>query len=110
LAFKPRLAVRLAGAVGRNGHPAVGAVLRGDPAGAAPASMDFDLPSGELLDLRHVRALCSPELEPRQCPAASRLGTLSLDSPFLGGALEGSVYLIRPRHGRLPELAVDLRP
>jgi hypothetical protein len=108
LPFKPTLAVHLSGAIGRNGHPALRAVLRGDPDGAAPASMELALPGDELLDLRHIGALCSRGLEPDGCPPASRLGSISFGSPFLDAPLAGSVYLRAPGN-RLPGLVADLR-
>src|ERR1700712_4069416 len=108
LPFKPKLAIRLEGGLGRGAHPALRAVLRNDPEGAAPASIAFTFPSGELLDLRHLRDLCSRESAADSCPPSSRLGSLRFDSPFLGGSLGGSVYLRRPSH-RFPDLIVDLR-
>ena len=108
LAFRPKLSLRFSGAVGRNGHPGIRAVLRGNPDGAAPAAVGFALPAGELLDLRHVRGLCPRDLAPSDCPRDSRLGTLRLDSPFVDGPLEGPVHLQVPRH-RLPGLTAELR-
>lgn len=108
LAFKPKLAISLSGAIGRNGHPALRAVLRSDPGGAAPASMELALPVDELLDLRHIGALCSRGLDPDRCPPASRLGSISFESPLLDAPLTGPVYLRAPGN-RLPGLVADLR-
>jgi hypothetical protein len=107
LSFKPKLFLRLSGALGRNGHPALRATLRTDPSGAALKSAAFALPAGELLDLRHVRELCSRALPVGQCPSSSRLGTLRLQSPSLQAPLEGPVYLRVPSH-RLPDLSAEL--
>jgi hypothetical protein len=108
LPFKPKLSLRFAGALGRNGHPALRAVLRNDPESAAPASAAFSLPAGELLDLRHLRGLCPRGVAAERCPKSSRLGSLRIDTPALGEPLEGPVYLRVPSH-RLPDLSVELR-
>jgi hypothetical protein len=107
LSFKPKLSVRLSGAVGRNGHPAARAVLRADPNGAAVSSADFTLSAGELLDLDHLRGLCPRGVAVARCPRKSLLGRLRLDSPLLGEPLAGPVYLRVPKHG-LPELAAEV--
>jgi hypothetical protein len=107
LPFKPKLSLWFAGAVGRNGHPALRAVLRSDPEDAAPASTAFSFPADELLDLRHLRGLCPRDVAVEQCPKSSRLGSLRIETPALAEPLEGSVYLRVPRH-RLPDLSVQL--
>jgi hypothetical protein len=108
LPFKPKLSLHLAGGLRRNGHPAVRAALRTDPNGAAPASAEFSLPAGELLDLRHLGGLCRPAVAADQCPRSSRLGSLRINTPFLDEPLEGLVYLRVPRH-RLPEFSAEVR-
>ena len=108
LAFRPKLSLRFSGALGRNGHPALRAVLGTDPEGAALKSARFSLPAGELLDLRHVRRLCPRTVAAGNCPPASRLGSVRLYSPSLEAPLEGPVYLRVPSH-RLPDLVGDLR-
>ncbi len=108
LAFKPKLGVRFSGALGRNGHPGVRAVLRGNPRGAALASVGFFLPPDELLDLPHLRGLCPRGVAPANCPGDSRLGELRLESPFLDGPVEGPVYIRVPSH-RLPDFTAELR-
>jgi hypothetical protein len=108
LPFKPRLSLRLSGGLARNGHPALRAVLRthSDEAGLAGAS--FALPPGELLDTRHIRALCGRKLAAERCPRASRLGYARLWSPLLDRPLRGPIYLREPSRG-LPDLLADLR-
>jgi hypothetical protein len=108
LTFKPKLSLGLSGALGRGGHPALRAVLRTDPEGAALKSASFDLPAGELLDLKHVRALCSRKVAVGSCPSASRLGSVRIDSPSLEAPLEGPIYLRVPSH-RLPDLVAEVR-
>jgi hypothetical protein len=107
LGFKPRLSLRLSGALGRNGHPTARAVLHGDPAGATVSSAEFRLPTGELLDLRHLRGLCPWSVAVARCPKKSLIGRLRLQTSLLGAPLEGSVYLRVPSH-RLPELSAEV--
>jgi hypothetical protein len=107
LAFSPKLSVRFSGALGANGHPTLRATLRTEPSGAALRSAAFTLPEYELLDLHHLRALCPQAAGVGQCPASSRLGTLSLQSPDLEAPLEGPVYLRVPSR-RLPDLSAEL--
>lgn len=107
LEFKPRLSLRLSGALGRNGHPAARAVLRGDADGAAVSSADFTLPAGELLDLSHLRGLCPRGVVVTRCSKKALLGHLRLQTSLLDAPLEGSVYLRVPSH-RLPELSAEV--
>lgn len=107
LRFRPRLAVRLSGAVGRNGHPRVGLDLVPKPGQANLAAARFDLPPGELLDTRNIRALCVRDLPPARCPASARLGRATLRSPLLPEPLRGPIFLRAPG-GRYPDLLADL--
>jgi hypothetical protein len=108
LPFKPRLALDVLGGVARGGHPALRAVLRAGPQEAGIAASTITLPAGELLDLRHVGAVCARQLPPERCPRSSRLGRARVWSPLLDDPLEGAIYLRAPS-GRLPDLLVDLR-
>lgn len=108
LPFKPRLSLAVSGAVGRGGHPAVRAVFRGDPSGAAASGIAFRLPAGELLDLRHLGRLCPRDVAVARCPRGARLGSLRIDTPLLDAPLEGPVYLRVPS-GRLPGLTAEVR-
>jgi hypothetical protein len=108
LSFKPRLSFRFSGRIRRNGHPAVRAVVRGDPGGAGIARAKITLPPGELLELRHLRGLCPRDAAVDRCPRRSRLGHLRISTPLVAEPLEGPVYLRVPRH-RLPELSAEVR-
>ncbi len=108
LPFKPRLRVRLSGALGRNGHPRIEIQLTRRSGGANLAAAAFTLPAGELLDTRHIRALCGAGLAPGKCPAASRLGDAVIRSPLLPAPLRGPVFLRTPSH-RYPDLLAVLR-
>lgn len=98
LGFRPRLGLRLSGALGRNGHPRVQARLTTRPGEANLSAATVDLPTGELLDTRHLGALCGRELPPGDCPDASRLGSASVRSPLLPEPLQGPIFLRAPSH------------
>jgi hypothetical protein len=108
LRFKPRLALSVLAGAARGGHPTLRAVLRAGPDEAAIAAAAIDVPAGELLDLRHLGAMCARGLPPDRCPGASRLGRARVWSPLLGDPMVGPIYLRSPS-GRLPGLLVDLR-
>jgi hypothetical protein len=107
LRFRPKLSLRLTGALGRNGHPGVRAVMSGAEGEATPVSAGFTLPADELLDLGHIRDLCPRGAKDDQCPPSSRLGSVRLESPFLAEPLTGMLYLRVPSH-RLPALSAEL--
>lgn len=108
LGFRPRLAVRFSRQLGRNGHPRIDLALNPRTGDASIAAATFDLPPGELLDTRRIRALCRHGLPPERCPAASRIGRAEVRSPLLPMPLRGPIYLRSPG-GRYPELLADLR-
>jgi uncharacterized repeat protein (TIGR01451 family) len=108
LRFAPRFALQVRGGLARNSHPGLRVLLRGRPGEAGIDTATFGLPRNEILDLRHVRALCARRLPPALCPGASRLGQARFRSPLLDGALRGPVFLREPKRG-LPDLIVDLR-
>lgn len=107
LRFRPRLAVRLSGRLGRNGHPRVEASLAPRAGQANLKAAVLDLPSGELLDTRRIRALCARELAAASCPAKSRLGHATLRSPLLREPLKGPIYLREPSR-RYPDLLAEV--
>jgi hypothetical protein len=107
LSFKPRLSLHARGGLGRGGHPSLRAVLRGGPHEAGISTVAIALPPGELLDLRHLGAVCARTLPPQSCPPSSRLGRVRIRSSLVPEPLAGSIYLRTPR-GRLPELLADL--
>ena len=107
LDFHPRVSVRVGDATGRNGHLALSAVLRMGPGEARLAGLSLTLPAGELLDSRHLPALCSGRLPPERCPPSARLGHARLWSPLFKRPLQGPIYLRTPSH-RLPDLLADL--
>ncbi len=107
LRFEPRLGLRLAGALGRNGHPALRMALGARLDEARLASASVVLPQGQLLDVHRLGSLCARGLPPGRCPAASRLGHATIRSPLLPQPLRGPVYLRAPSH-RYPDLVAEV--
>jgi hypothetical protein len=109
LGFKPRLSLRLTGALARNGHPRLRAVLTQREGEANLAAASIALPSGELLDSGHIHAVCAaPELAAGRCPRGSVVGHAVARSPLLDAPLEGPIFLRASTH-RFPDFAADLR-
>jgi hypothetical protein len=108
LPFRPWLALKLSGGLAQNGHPLLRAVLRARPGEADIAAAAFTLPAGELLDFRHLRALCRRGVPAERCPSGSRFGYVRTWSPLAKEPLEGPIYLREPAQ-RLPNLVAELR-
>jgi hypothetical protein len=127
--FSPKLSLRLVGKSERapGKHPGLRAVVT-QPAGQANMSkVRVKLPSSLALDPDNARVLCSYEDGLKAaCPAGSRIGTATANSPLLAKPLTGPVYLVQgvrfdkatgSRIRTLPtllttlrgEIAVDLR-
>jgi hypothetical protein len=108
LRFAPRLRLHMLGGVHRNGHPGLRIALaaRRDEAGLAAA--EIQLPHTQLLDLGHVRGICTPQqLRTRRCPRDSAYGFAKAVTPFLVEPLKGPVYLRSTKDG-LPILVAAL--
>ncbi|HET8954506.1 MAG TPA: hypothetical protein VFN18_02480 [Solirubrobacterales bacterium] len=108
LAFKPRVAVRLLGSSHRGAHPGLRAVFAPRAGDANLRRAALTLPGTELLDSRHIRAVCSrTNFAAKTCPPASAYGSATVWSPLLKRPLRGPVYL-RGSHRRLPDLVASL--
>jgi hypothetical protein len=115
LPFKPRVSVRLSGALGRNGRPALRARIAAEPGQANISRAALTLPATELLDYDNLRAVCA---RPRYfagsgggkaCVRASRYGHVRLFTPLLDEPLEGPLYLrASGKSGELPDLVASL--
>ena len=109
LGFAPKLALKLSGGVNRLGHPAIHAVFTQSPGEANSHIVQVALPAQELLDNAHIDTICTrPDFAAKQCPAGSRIGSATAETPLLGQPLKGGVYLrANPKH-ELPDLVADL--
>ena len=109
LAFAPKLSIRLRGSAKRRGHPAVRAVLTTTPGEANLRKAVVTMPKSLLLDNAHIGNICTRvQFAARSCPASSQIGSATAESPILGYALQGPVYL-RSSSNELPDIALDLR-
>jgi hypothetical protein len=110
LAFKPKLSLKLKGATGRGGHPALSASLTypQGPGYANIAKAQVALPHSEFLDTTHIKTICTRvQFAVQQCPAGSIYGYAKAVTPLLDKPLEGPVYLRSSSHP-LPDLVIDL--
>ena len=108
LGLRPRLAMRLAGGLGRNAHPTVSIDVDPRPADANLRSARLALPYGLFLDPVRLRESCTRRrFAARECPPSARLGWAELRSPLLAGPERGRLVLLEGE-GRLPDIAVAL--
>ena len=109
LPFKPKLKLRLKGATGRIGHPALTAVLTAKPGEAGIGRAQVNLPHGEFLDQGNLNKTCTkPVLLAGQCPASTVYGHATAWTPLLEKPLEGNVYLVGGYGYKLPALVAEL--
>jgi hypothetical protein len=109
LGFRPKLSLRVKGATGRTGHPALTVILRPRLGDANLRSIALTLPSSWLLDQGHIDGVCTRvQWAADQCPQDSIYGTVAAKSPLLESPLTGNVYL-RSSGRSLPDLVLDLR-
>ena len=112
LGFKPKLFLRLFGAMRRAKNPKLRAVyipsrpLKGD---ANTARAAVTLPRSLFLDQGSISKVCTrPQYEARDCPKNSRYGHARAFTPLLDKPLKGPVYL-RSSDNDLPDLVASLR-
>ncbi len=79
------------------------------PGTDVPKNMVVTLPGSIAADIDAiaVEKLCSvAQRDANACPAASKVGTVYVETPMIVGGLTGHVYLIRKDEGGLPNLAI----
>jgi hypothetical protein len=108
LGFAPKLTLKLRGSARRRGHPALRAVLT---KGAGEANLQkavVAMPPSLLLDNAHIGNVCTRvQFAASNCPAASQIGSATVELPILDKPLSGAVYL-RSSNNKLPDLVIDL--
>jgi hypothetical protein len=108
LSFKPKLSLSLSGTSHRGAHPGVRVTLRPRPGDANMSGATVTLPPTELLDNRHVKAVCPADsFALGHCPKGALVGRAEVWTALLGRPLEGNIYLLAGA-GRLPMLATSL--
>jgi hypothetical protein len=113
LGFSPR-ADGFMGAPGlthKGDVPPVSTALRFDPEEAALKRAEVTLPSVISPNLSAVAHACArAQADASSCPASSRVGTATIDSPLQTQPVRGPVYLAYNTDSQLPGLVVILPP
>lgn len=112
LPFAPKLTASFGakGQTARNSHPPLTVTIRQGDRQAAMSKTVVSLPAGLGVDLKNLSSVCTDaQLNTGTCPAGSKIGTVTANTPLLPGALSGSVYLMQgAKPGALPGIALDL--
>lgn len=112
LPFSPKLTASVGskGQTAANTHPPLNVTIS-QPAGqAAQRKTVVSLPAGIGVDLKNLSSVCTDaQLNSGACPAGSKIGTVTAQTPLLPTALSGGVYLTQgAKLGALPGIALDL--
>jgi hypothetical protein len=95
----------------RASFPPVGTTLRFDPEEAALKRAEVTLPTVLSPNLSAVGRACTrAQSDASACPATSRVGTATIDSPLQPRPVRGPVYLAYNTDSALPGLVVMLPP
>jgi hypothetical protein len=112
LPFAPKLSATVgsAGQTAANTHPPLTVTIAQADGQAAMKRTVVSLPSGIGVDLKNLSSVCTDaQLNAGACPAGSKIGTVTAQTPLLPTALGGGVYLIQgAKLGALPGIALDL--
>jgi hypothetical protein len=111
LAFTPHLAVTLnaRGPAGARHQPRFTTVLTIPPGQAAASSTHVTLPARFSLETTAIKGVCSLSQQAADsCPEASRVGTVTAQTPLLPVPLSGPVYLAQQAGQLLPGLRLAL--
>ena len=112
LPFAPKLSATVGapGQVAANTHPPLVVTITQADHQAAMKRTVVSLPSGIGVDLKNLSSVCTDaQLGAGACPAGSRIGSVTAQTPLLPAALSGGVYLTQgAKPGALPGIALDL--
>jgi hypothetical protein len=109
LGFKPKLFLRLFGAMKRAKNPKLRAVFVTRDGDANPARAAVTLPRSLFLDQSNISRVCTRvQYDAHDCPKNSRYGFARAFTPLLDKPLEGPVYL-RSSDNELPDMVASLR-
>ncbi|MEX0992551.1 MAG: hypothetical protein WDZ37_01005 [Solirubrobacterales bacterium] len=109
LPFDPKLQF-IAGEKGQTDardNPPVKAIYTQGPGQAALRSSRVAIPGVLRPNLRSVQRLLCQAATPRTCPASSRVGIATIDSPLLSEPLTGNLFLLQEPGKILPRLAIS---
>jgi hypothetical protein len=112
LPFAPKLTATVGapGQVAANTHPPLVVTITQADHQAAMKRTVVSLPAGIGVDLKNLSSICTDaQLGAGACPAGSKIGTVTAQTPLLPAALSGGVYLTQgAKLGALPGIALDL--
>jgi hypothetical protein len=112
LPFAPKLTATVGGPgqVAANTHPPLVVTITQADHQAAMKRTVVALPAGIGVDLKNLSSVCTDaQLGAGACPAGSKIGTVTAQTPLLPAALSGGVYLTQgAKLGALPGIALDL--
>jgi hypothetical protein len=112
LPFGPKLTASFGakGQTAKGSHPPLSVTITQADGQAAMSKTVVSLPLGLGVDLKNLTSVCTDaQLGAGQCPAGSKIGTVTAQTPLLPGALSGGAYLMQgAKPGALPGIALDL--
>lgn len=112
LPFAPKMSASFGvkGQTAKNSHPPLTVTIQQADDQAAMSRTVVSLPAGLGVDLRNLGSVCTDaQLSGGACPAGSKIGTVSANTPLLPAPLSGGVYLTQgAKPGALPGIALDL--
>jgi len=112
LPFGPKLSATFGskGQTAKGTHPPLSVTITQADGQAAMSKTVVSLPVGLGIDLKNLSSVCTDaQLNGGTCPAGSKIGTVSANTPLLPGALSGGAYLMQgAKPGALPGIALDL--
>jgi hypothetical protein len=111
LPFTPRLTAKVGapGEVTRGKHPPLQVTITQAPGEAAQQKTVVTLPENLGVDLKNLGGVCTDaQLNSSTCPANTKIGDVSADTPLLPTRLSGGVYLVTPDKPGLPSIGLDL--
>ncbi|MBJ7458488.1 MAG: hypothetical protein JHD02_04795 [Thermoleophilaceae bacterium] len=78
---------------------------------ATPKTIVATLPDALNVDVQQLGRICSNEaFAARDCPASTKVGTVSIKTPIVSAGLEGDVHMVKAAPGRnLPDLGLVVR-
>jgi hypothetical protein len=111
LPFHPALSATIAhqGPRGARGRPALHTVISIPPGQSSTQRATVRLPGRTGLDLAAITGVCtSAQAAADACPASSRIGTVSAQTPLLPVPLSGPVFLVQIPGALIPGLRLAL--
>lgn len=82
----------------------------GDLVSTTPRKIVNTVPASINVDIHQLGRLCeTDQFAADACPAATRVGTVGIETPLIRAGLQGDVYLVRAIGRALPDLGMHIR-